>query len=152
MIDRRRIAALRRPPRLNVIESKGVAMAWVTIVGMLALLEYFFFSIKVGQARGKYGVKAPATTGNEHFERYHRVHQNTMEQLVMFLPSLFTFASLVSEAWAAILGVVFIIGRAVYFNLYIGNPDKRGTGVIISVLATAVLIIGSLVGAIMRLV
>jgi len=119
---------------------------------MLALLEYFFFSIKVGQARGKYGVKAPATTGNEHFERYHRVHQNTMEQLVMFLPSLFTFASLVSEMWAAILGVVFIIGRAVYFNLYIGNPDKRGPGVLISLLATAVLIIGSLVGAIMILV
>ncbi|HTK99689.1 MAG TPA: MAPEG family protein [Pseudomonadales bacterium] len=127
-------------------------MAWVTIVAMLALLEYFFFSIKVGQARGKYGVKAPATTGNEHFERYHRVHQNTMEQLVMFLPSLFTFASLVSEMWAAILGVVFIIGRAVYFNLYIGNPDKRGPGVLISLLATAVLIIGSLVGAIMILV
>ena len=127
-------------------------MAWVTIVAMLALLEYFFFSIKVGQARGKYGVKAPATTGNEHFERYHRVHQNTMEQLVMFLPSLFTFASLVSEMWAAILGVVFIIGRAVYFNLYIGNPDKRGPGVLISLLATAVLIIGSLVGAIMMLV
>jgi glutathione S-transferase len=127
-------------------------MAWVTIVAMLALLEYFFFSIKVGQARGKYGVKAPATTGNEHFERYHRVHQNTMEQLVMFLPSLFTFASLVSETWAAILGVVFIIGRALYFNLYVGNPDKRGPGVLISVLATAVLIIGSLVGAIMILI
>lgn len=127
-------------------------MAWVTIVAMLALLEYFFFSIKVGQARAKYGVKAPATTGNEHFERYHRVHQNTMEQLVMFLPSLFTFASLVSEMWAAILGVVFIIGRAVYFNLYIGNPDKRGPGVLISLLATAILIIGSLVGAIMILV
>ncbi len=127
-------------------------MAWVTIVAMLALLEYFFFSIKVGQARGKYGVKAPATTGNEHFERYHRVHQNTMEQLVMFLPSLFTFASLVSEMWAAILGVVFIIGRALYFNLYIGNPDKRGPGVLISLLATAILIIGSLVGAIMILV
>ncbi len=127
-------------------------MAWVTIVAMLALLEYFFFSIKVGQARGKYGVKAPATTGNEHFERYHRVHQNTMEQLVMFFPSLFTFATLVSATWAAILGVVFIIGRAVYFNLYIGNPDKRGPGVLISLLATAVLIIGSLVGAIMTLV
>ncbi len=127
-------------------------MAWVTIVAMLALLEYFYFSIQVGQARGKFGVKAPATTGNEQFERYHRVHQNTMEQLVMFLPSLFTFATLVSQMWAAILGVVFIIGRAVYFNLYVSNPDKRGPGVIISLLATATLIIGSLIGAIMMLV
>ena len=127
-------------------------MAWVTIVAMLALLEYFYFSIQVGQARGKFGVKAPATTGNEQFERYHRVHQNTMEQLVMFLPSLFTFATLVSQMWAAILGVVFIIGRAVYFNLYISNPDKRGPGVIISLLATATLIFGSLIGAVMMLV
>jgi glutathione S-transferase len=127
-------------------------MAWVTIVAMLALLEYFYFSIAVGQARGKYGVKAPATTGNEIFERYHRVHQNTMEQLVIFLPGLYAFASLVSPTWAALLGVVFIVGRAVYFNLYIGNPDKRGPGVLISLLATAVLIIGSIVGAIMALV
>ncbi len=127
-------------------------MAWVTIVAMLALLEYFFFSIKVGQARGKYGVKAPATTGNEIFERYNGCIRTRMEQLVMFIPSLFTFASLVSEMWAAIVGVVFIIGRAVYFNLYIENPDKRGTGVLISILATAVLIFGSLIGAVMRLV
>ncbi len=127
-------------------------MAWVTIVAMLALLEYFFFSMKVGQARGKYGIKAPATTGNDMFERYNRVHQNTLEQLVMFIPSLFTFASFVSEMWAAILGVVFIIGRALYFNLYIGDPDKRGPGVLIGMLATAVLVIGSLIGAILRLV
>ncbi len=127
-------------------------MAWVTIVAMLALLEYFFFSIKVGQARGKYGVKAPATTGNEMFERYNRVHQNTMEQLVMFIPSLFTFAFFVSEMWASILGVAFIVGRALYFNLYIGEPDKRGPGVLVGVLATAVLVIGSLVGAVITLV
>jgi glutathione S-transferase len=126
-------------------------MAWVTIVAMLALLEYFYFSIQVGQARGKYGVKAPATTGNEIFERYHRVHQNTMEQLVMFLPALYAFAFWVSPMWASILGIVFIIGRAVYFNLYIGNPDKRGTGVIISVFANAVLILGALIAAIMSL-
>ena len=127
-------------------------MAWVTIVAMLALLEYFFFSIKVGQARGKYGVKAPATTGNDIFERYHRVHQNTMEQLVIFLPGLYAFASLVSAMWAAILGVVFIVGRALYFNLYIGDPDKRGPGVMISVLASGVLVIGALIAAILTLI
>jgi len=118
---------------------------------MLALLEYFFFSIKVGQARGKYGVKAPATTGNEMFERYHRVHQNTLEQLIMFIPGLFVFATLVSPIWAAAVGLLFIIGRAIYFNLYVGNPDKRGTGVLLSVLANAILIIGSLIAAIMTL-
>ena len=127
-------------------------MAWVTIVAMLALLEYFFFSIKVGQARGKYGVKAPATTGNEHFERYNRVHQNTLEQLIMFIPGLFAFANFVSANWAAIIGVVFIVGRALYFNLYIGDPDKRGPGMLVSMLATATLVIGALVGAVITLI
>ena len=127
-------------------------MAWVTIVAMLALLEYFFFSIKVGQARGKYGVKAPATTGNEHFERYNRVHQNTLEQLIMFIPGLFAFANFVSPNWAAIVGVVFIIGRGIYFNLYIGDPDKRGPGMLVSMLATATLVIGALVGAVITLI
>jgi glutathione S-transferase len=127
-------------------------MAWVTIVAMLALLEYFFFSIKVGQARGKYGVKAPATTGNEHFERYNRVHQNTLEQLIMFIPGLFAFATFVSPNWAAIIGVVFIVGRGLYFNLYISDPDKRGPGVLVSLLATATLVIGALVGAVMTLI
>lgn len=127
-------------------------MAWVTIVAMLAILEYFFFGLKVGQARGKYGVKAPATTGNEMFERYNRVHQNTLEQLPIFLPGLYGFATFVSPTWAAIVGVVFIVGRAIYFNLYIGDPAKRGPGVMVSLLASAVLVIGSIVGAVMTLV
>lgn len=126
-------------------------MAWVYIVAMVALLEYFFFGAKVGQARGTYGIKAPATSGNEIFERYHRVHQNTLEQLIIFMPALYAFATLVSPLWAAILGVVFIIGRAMYFNLYIGDPDKRGPGVLVSMLANATLVIGTLIAAIMAL-
>jgi glutathione S-transferase len=118
---------------------------------MLALLEYFFFSIKVGQARGKYGVKAPATSGNEIFERYHRVHQNTLEQLIIFLPALMAFGSYVSPTWAALVGVVFIVGRALYFNGYVADPEKRGTGVLVSVLANAVLVLGALIGAVLAL-
>ena len=126
-------------------------MAWVHIVAMVALLEYFFFGIKVGQARGTYGVKAPATTGHEMFERYNRVHQNTLEQLIMFIPGLYAFATLVSPLWAAVAGVVFVVGRALYYSLYIGNPDKRGPGVLASMLANAVLVIGTLIAAIMTL-
>jgi glutathione S-transferase len=126
-------------------------MGWVTIVAMLALLEYFFFGVKVGQARVKYGVKAPATTGNEQFERYNRVHINTLEQLVIFIPGLYGFATYVSPIWAAIIGVVFIVGRAVYFNLYIGNPEKRGPGALLSMLSGAVLVIGTIVGALLTL-
>jgi hypothetical protein len=48
-------------------------MAWVQLVALLALLECFFFAYAVGKARETYQLKAPATTGNENFERYFRV-------------------------------------------------------------------------------
>jgi glutathione S-transferase len=127
-------------------------MAWVTLVTMLALTEYLFFTVKVGLVRQTYGVKAPATTGNEMFERYYRVHQNTMELLVMFIPSLFTFADLVSPVWAAVLGVVFIVGRALYYRAYVADPKTRGMSTWITVFPIAVLIVGSIVGAVLRLI
>lgn len=126
-------------------------MDWVTLVAMLALLQYMFFGIMVGQARGKYGVKAPATTGNEIFERYFRVHQNTLEQLVVFLPALVAFANLISPMWAAIVGAVYLVGRFVYYAGYIADPEKRGFGVLITMLANFVLVIGAIVGAIMMM-
>ncbi len=54
-------------------------MELVTIVIALALIEYSVFGMLVGKARGKYGIDAPAITGNPIFERYYRVHQNTLE-------------------------------------------------------------------------
>jgi uncharacterized membrane protein YecN with MAPEG domain len=127
-------------------------MEWVTIVAMIALLEYLFFGVKVGQARGKYSVAAPATTGNEIFERYFRVHMNTLEQLVVFLPALYAFAVFVSALWAAVVGVAFIVGRALYYTGYIADPKKRGTGASITFAANVVLIIGTVVGAVIKLV
>ena len=122
-------------------------MAWVTIVAMLALLEYFFFSIKVGQARGKYGVKAPATTGNEIFERYNRVHQNTMEQLVVFVPAMWLFATYVSANIAALLGLVFVVGRVLYMRGYVQDPSKRSLGFAVSAIPQLILLLGSVIGA-----
>ena len=56
-------------------------MEYVALVSGLALLQYIAFGMLVGKARGKYGVKAPAITGNDVFERYFRVQQNTLELL-----------------------------------------------------------------------
>ena len=44
-------------------------MAYVTIIAMLALIEYFYFAIDVGRARGRTGLEAPAISGNPEFER-----------------------------------------------------------------------------------
>ena len=123
-------------------------MEFVSVVILVALLEYMFFGLATGQARQKYEVSAPATTGNPVFERTLRVQQNTLEQLVVFIPSVWLFATYINPLAAAILGIVFIVGRALYFQGYIADPEKRGTGFAIGFVANAILLLGSLVGVI----
>jgi glutathione S-transferase len=125
-------------------------MDLIAVVSLLALIEYMVIAGLVGSARGKYGVKAPATTGNEVFERYFRVQQNTLEQLVVFLPALWLFANYVSTSLGAVIGLAFIIGRAVYLRGYVADPAKRGTGFAISFAANAILVLGGLGGAIVQ--
>jgi glutathione S-transferase len=122
-------------------------MALVYVVMMLALIQYFAFSMAVGRARGRFGVAAPATTGHPDFERYYRIQMNTLEQLIVFVPSLWIFASYVSETWAAVLGLVFVIGRLLYFFGYAKAANKRHIGFGLSALPLMVLMIGALVGA-----
>ena len=72
-------------------------MEYVALVSGLALLQYVAFGMLVGRARGRYGVKAPAITGHEVFERYFRVQQNTLELLVVMLPAIWLFARYVER-------------------------------------------------------
>jgi uncharacterized MAPEG superfamily protein len=122
-------------------------MHLVNFVIALALLEYFVFSTLVGRARGKYNVPAPAISGHPVFDRYFRAHQNTLEQLVIFVPSMLIFSRVFDPRIAAGLGVVFIVGRALYFRGYVADAAKRGTGFLIGALAQVALLLGSLVGA-----
>jgi len=126
-------------------------MAYVLLVIVLALLQYFFFSIAVGRARGKYGVHAPAIAGNEIFERYFRVHMNTLEQLIMFIPAVWLFAQFVSPNWAAGLGGVYLVGRVVYFLSYVKDPKSRGLGFALTSLPSLVMLVGVLVEALRML-
>ena len=122
-------------------------MELVAVVAALALIEYSVFGMQVGRARARYGVKAPATTGHEIFERSYRVQQNTLEQLVVLLPSLYLFAAFVSAPIAAGLGLVFVVGRALYARGYVADPEKRGVGFIVGFAASSVLLLGGLLGA-----
>jgi glutathione S-transferase len=121
------------------------------IVTCLALALYFVFTAKVGAARGKYKVSAPATSGNPDFERIFRVQQNTLENLIMFVPGLWMFSSLVSPQWGAGIGLVWIAGRIVYAKSYYAKAEMRGPGFGITMFATVVLVIGALIGAGMKL-
>jgi len=126
-------------------------MAYVDIVTALALLQFTVFGFKVGGARGRYGVKAPAITGNDIFERHFRVQQNTMELLIAFVPGLYLFSHYFNPPVAAGLGVIFLIGREIYAASYVKDPAKRSAGYGMSFLPTAVLIVGGLIGAVRQL-
>ena len=90
----------------------------------------------------------PAMSGHEMFERYTRVHYNTMELLVIFVPSIWFFARYIDPRWAAGLGAIYLIGRLVYLRGYVSNPDKRNAGFNISMLPTLALLLGTLFGAV----
>jgi glutathione S-transferase len=126
-------------------------MEYVAIVTTLALMQAFYFAVNVGQQRAKHKIDAPATIGNPALERAFRVHQNTLEQLVIVIPSMWIFATYWRPEIAAALGVVFIVARQIYRNAYIGDPANRGAGFGLGALVTAILLLGSLVGAVMNL-
>lgn len=126
-------------------------MEYVTVIVMLALIEYLYFSVTVGRARTRHGVDAPATSGDEVFERFHRAHQNTMEQLVVFVPAIYTTAYYANTGLAVGLGVVFIVARFYYFRSYIVDPAKRAPGMAVTIGANVLMIAASLVGAFRRI-
>jgi len=115
---------------------------------LLTLLVYLVVSLNVARARGKYGVKAPAVTGNEHFERAYRVQMNTLEQMVFFLPSMWLYALLLTDKGAAVGGLIWVIGRVIYSVSYVRNPASRGVGFTISFIAEIGLFLGSAYGVI----
>jgi glutathione S-transferase len=127
-------------------------MAYVDIVTALAVLQFIVFGFRVGKARGRYGVKAPAITGNETFERYFRVQQNTLEQLIVFLPGLYLFSRYLNPLVAAGLGVIYLIGREVYATSYVKEPSKREVGYGLTFLPTVILVLGGVFGAVRQLI
>ena len=121
------------------------------LVSVLALLLYIAVSAMAGRARHRFDIKAPAVTGPPEFERAFRVQQNTLEQLVWFIPALWLFALYVSPLWGGIIGLVWIAGRAHYAVSYYRDPETRGPGFMIGFASSAELLVGALFGIIARL-
>lgn len=126
-------------------------MELIAIVTGLAALQVFMFAFQAGGARVKSGIDAPVMTGDAAFERASRVHMNTVEQLVIFLPGLWMFGYYVSPEYGAGIGLIFIIGRFVYRSAYLGDPKKRTVGFLMGALSMMVLVIGGMIGAAMDL-
>jgi glutathione S-transferase len=125
---------------------------FTALVTCLAVAYCFFTGFQVGKARAKFGIKAPATTGNPDFERVYRVQMNTLEWMPIFLPSLWLFAIYISDPVAAAIGVVWIAGRILYMTGYSQAADKRGRGFGIQALAAGILWLGALGAIIWRLI
>ncbi|HTW74644.1 MAG TPA: MAPEG family protein [Steroidobacteraceae bacterium] len=126
-------------------------MALIVLVSILAILQFFFFAGMVGRARSRYGVSAPAVSGHEMFERYYRVQMNTLELLVMLLPALWFAALYVRPIWPFILGIVYLVGRTLYWRAYIAAPARRGPGFGLSMLPILILLGIGLVGCLWQL-
>ena len=126
-------------------------MELIAIVTGLAALQTFYFAFQVGQARLKHSVSAPAMSGNADFERAFRVHANTIEQLVIFLPGLWMFGYYVDARIGAGIGLLFVIARFVYRNAYLGEPKNRSAGFGIGALSMIILVVGGMIGATMNL-
>lgn len=127
------------------------ATLWPSLITISALILYFIVTINVGRARFKYKVSPPQMTGNPDFERVVRVQQNTLEQMILFLPSLWLFSQFISPIWAAGIGAVWIIGRILFAWGYYQAAEKRAVGFGISTLAILALLGGSFTGIIMAL-
>ena len=119
-------------------------LVFPAIVTLVALIVYYGLGIAVGAARAKYQVPVPQITGNADFERVYRAHQNTLEQIVIFLPSLWLFSIFVNPNVGSILGAVWIVGRIAYAWGYYIEASKRAAGFAIASLSTIALIFGTL--------
>ena len=119
----------------------------VHLIALLAVAQFFAFGVLVGRARGQYGVKAPAVTGHEMFERALRVQMNTLEQMAVFLPCLLIAGQYWSGALVAGIGAVYLVGRQLYRQRYVADPTRRGLGFLLTVLPSFVLFTLGLIGA-----
>ncbi len=120
------------------------------IVTLLALLEYSIMGVMVGRARQTYGVEAPATTGNPDFERYFRVHENTLESLIVFIPAVWIFSLTVNYHIGVALGLLFIVARIVYARGYLNAAAKRAPGALASGAINAILVLGSVIWIVIK--
>jgi glutathione S-transferase len=121
-------------------------MHYVILITVLVLMQFTFFGALVAIARGKLGIAAPAMSGTPEFECLVRVHLNTLERLVLFLPLMWMAAQFWNPTWVALVGVVFLLGRMLYWKGYVKSPEARSWGNIVTMLPIGALLLANLVG------
>jgi glutathione S-transferase len=123
---------------------------YTAIVTLLAIALYFIFATRVAVARQRFNIKHPATMGDLNFERVFRAHINTLEWMPTFLAPLWLCAVYLSDFVAAALGLVWIVGRILYFTGYSRAVEKRLPGFFVQSSACFLLFLGSAAGIFMH--
>jgi glutathione S-transferase len=121
-------------------------MQWPSLITWLTSILMVVLAYDVGRARVRYGVRAPATSGHEQFERVYRVQMNTLENALAFLPALWLGAWYWNAAWASTCGAFWLAGRIWYARAYVRDPGSRSGGFGLSMFAFATLLVGAAVG------
>lgn len=121
-------------------------LPWPALITLLDVVLLVWVAIRVGAARTRLGVPAPATTGNPEFERIFRVQMNTIENSVVFLPTVWIAAGFGAGAVVGALGLAWIVGRVLYAIAYTQAAAKRSVGFAVSYLAFLILLVYALVG------
>lgn len=124
-----------------------IAYPLAACITVLSLFIYFWMATQIGKARREYGIQAPADRGPEAFNRVMRTFENTLEMLMLFLPSLWLFAITISDFWAGVIGIFFPIGRVLFARGYYSEDGKRGPGFMVGFIATMILLIGATLGS-----
>jgi len=126
-------------------------MQYIELIVIASVMQFLFFAVMVGKARVASGIKAPAVSGDENFERVYRVQMNTLELLVAFIPALLIAGNYWPSVWVAELGGIYIFGRFVYWRAYVSAPKNRGLGFMLSFVPIVILILLAIVGIVMSL-
>lgn len=119
------------------MEISLTAFPLTSVITLLICMQMVVTGINVGRARVRYGIKAPALTGHEMFERAYRIQMNTLENVSLLLPALWVNAGFISDRGAAALGALWLISRVWYAIAYQNDPAKRGSAFGLSMFAFA---------------
>jgi uncharacterized membrane protein YecN with MAPEG domain len=128
-----------------------VAIAVASLIVVLAAIEVLVLGMLVGRGRATYGVKAPAMSGHPDWERLNRAHQNSIEQLVLFVPLFLSYFAHAGSASAYVLGIVFLVARVLYAWGYIRQAERRSVGAFLTFAVQWWLAVGAVVGLVVKI-
>jgi glutathione S-transferase len=123
----------------------------MSLITVLAAVEVLVLGLLVGRGRATYGVPAPAMSGHPTWERLNRAHQNSLEQLVLFIPLFTAYVLNAGSQTGFAAGVVFLIARIVYAVGYVRDPARRAVGAWFTTITQVWLAVGAIVGLVVRM-